>query len=91
MTPVEIITLVSCVLGMCVTVGSLIRPIVNLNTSITKLNDAVVALQGDMMSYKNDARMFSVAIGEITNKQAVVDEQIKSIKRRLDDLERSKQ
>lgn len=73
MTMMEIITLISCVLGMCVTVCSLIRPIINLNTSITKLNDIVETLQGDMMSYKNDARTFSTAIDDIQHRLTIIE------------------
>lgn len=84
MTPIEIITVTSCLLGMLTTIISLIKPIINLNTSITKLNDTVTALQGDMFSYKNDARTFSVAISDLTNRICMLEVEIKSIKDRLD-------
>lgn len=90
MSIIEIITLVSCLLGMIATIGSLIKPILNLNTAITKLNDTVETLQGDMLSYKNDAKTFSASIVELMNKMAVVEEQIKVVNHRIEDLEKKK-
>lgn len=87
MSTIELITLVSCLLGMVATIGSLIKPIINLNTAITKLNDSMTALQGDMMSYKNDAKTFSTAIFDLTNKATLFEEQIKVINKRILDLE----
>lgn len=87
MTILELVSIVSCLLGMLVTVGSLIKPIINLNTSITRLNDTVFSLQCDMQSYKNDARTFSKAITDLQTKVSVITEQIKVANHRLEDLE----
>lgn len=74
----QVITLVSCILGMCVTIGSLIRPIINLNVSITKLNDIVTSLQADMFSYKNDAKTISTAIIDIQKRLTILEVKIEN-------------
>ena len=87
MNVVNIITLVSCILGMCVTIGSLIKPIINLNVSITKLNDIVSNLQGDMCSYKNDAKTFSTAIVDIQNKLSILEVKLEDATDKIKALE----
>lgn len=73
MTSMELITLVSCILGMMVTIGALIRPIINLNLAIQKLNDTVSALQGDMESYKFDAKALSEEISSIDTRLTIIE------------------
>lgn len=77
MTLIETISLLGALLGMIATLCSLIKPIINLNVSITHLNDITEQLSKNVRDYKDDAE-------KISNELASIKERITTLEVKLE-------